>query len=252
MRAAAWAEAVVTLGLIAAACDTATPSVVPTSSDAPASASAAVPRPAVELDPVWTAKNGAWTFTGHVDPQDDPTEVVLEIGPGPITARVFDTQVAVQDGLTSASPLTITTKAIPDIKEICVRFRATNGGGTTTTTPLCFPHDLPSIAPPGTPTVEIDPRWTVANGAWSFTGRIDPNGAPSAVVLEVGRGPASAPTYGVRIPVQQDLAEQATVMFATDQIPDASDVCVRFTATNAFGSASSKPLCFDPRGPPPS
>lgn len=238
---------VLTVALGIAGCDSATPSVSPSPSAVP---SAAVPRPAIQLDREWTALNGDWTFTGQVDPQDDPTNVILEIGPGPATARVFDTQVPVEASVTSPTPLSVTTRAIPDIKEICVRFSATNGGGTATTSPLCFPHDLPSIAPPGTPTVEIDPHWATADGKWSFTGRIDPKGAPTDVVLELGRGPSAAPKYSTRIPVQTDLAEQATVTFATDQVPDAAEVCVRFSATNAVGTVSSEPLCFDPHAPP--
>src|SRR5689334_9656262 len=99
-----------------AACDSATPSVPPSPTVEP---SAAALRPSVQLDPVWTARNGDWTFTGRVDPQDDPTDVILEIGPGPATARVFDRQVPVQAGVTAPSSLTVTTRDIPDIKEIC-------------------------------------------------------------------------------------------------------------------------------------
>ena len=211
-----------------------------------------MPRPAIELAREWTALNGDWTFTGHVDPHDDPTDVVLQIGPGPATARVFDSQVGVKDGVTTPTPLTVTTRAIPDIKEICVRFSATNSAGTAFTSPLCFPHDLPTIAPPGTPTVEIDATWAKGDSGWSFTGRFDPNGSPTDVVLDIGRGPAADPTFTDHVPVQAALVEQATLTFSTTKIPDAPEVCVRFTATNALGTVSSKPLCFDPSAPPPS
>lgn len=114
------------------------PSVQPTLAVAP---------PSVRIDQTWTAVNGTWTFTGQVDPQGDRTDVVLEIGPGPAGARHFDTRLPVVQAVSSPGPLTITTRQIPDIDEICVRFTATNSGGTTWTTPLCFPHDLPSFAP---------------------------------------------------------------------------------------------------------
>jgi hypothetical protein len=135
------------------------PSVAPTES---------APRPAVQIDETWTATNGEWTFTGFVDPAGDPTDVMLEVGPGPSTARRFDQQIPVAQDLTEAGPLTTTTRDIPDIDEICVRFTATNGAGTSLTSPLCFPHDLPSFvidaeppavtftAPPTGTTTDID------------------------------------------------------------------------------------------------
>ena len=112
----------------------------------------APPKPAVQIDQTWTAANGEWTFTGRVDPHGDPTDVVLEVGPGPATARQFDQQIPVAEGLVDAGPVTVTTRDIPDIDEICVRFSATSEAGTSVTSPLCVPHDLPSIvvdaAPP--------------------------------------------------------------------------------------------------------
>lgn len=127
----------VVIGAIAlAGCDTTAPSLAPT---------AAALRPAVQIDPSWQAANGQWTFTGRVDPQGDPTVVVLEVGPGPATTRQFDRQLPVAQDLTDAGPLTITTRDIPDTDEICVRFSATNSAGTSSSTPLCVPHDLPSF-----------------------------------------------------------------------------------------------------------
>ena len=84
----------------------------------------------------------------------DPTDVVLEIGPGPITLRKFDQQLPVDQGLIHPGPLAITTPDIPNIDEICVRFTATNSAGTSLSTPLCFPHDVPSIV------VDADPPVT--------------------------------------------------------------------------------------------
>lgn len=243
------AAALLALLAIVAGCDTALPS--PSSSVTPRPTLAAA-RPAVQIDETWTALNGEWTFTGRVDPQGDATDVVLEVGPGPQTARTFDTRVTVEDDLTIAGPVTITTRAIPDIDEICVRFSAANSGGTSSTQPLCFPHDLPSIPLPGAPTVSIDPTWTFADGAWSFTARLDPNRAETDLVLETGPGPAANPRFTESNPVSQDVIEGAAVTFSTTNIPDADVACVRFTATNEHGSASSEPLCFDPNGPPPS
>lgn len=215
-----------------------------------ASPAASGVRPAIQIDQEWTAANGQWTFTGRVDPEDDPTDVVLEVGPGPSTLRRFDSQVQVVQGRMAAGPLTITTAAIPDIKDLCVRFTATNSVGASSSSPLCFPHDLPTIAPAGVPTVTIDPRWSAANGAWTFIGRVDPKGDPTDVVLEIGL--ASAAEFPTTVPAAQDMIEGARLEITTREIPDADEICVRFTATNSFGTASSPPLCFPRTSPGPS
>jgi hypothetical protein len=122
----ALAGAVAAMGVLAG-CDAAVePSPEPTED--------ALPKPAIQIEETWTAADGQWTFTGVVDPQGDPTAVILEIGPGPFSARIFDQEVPV-----SAD---------------CVRFAATNGGGTSVSSPLCIPHDLPSfVADAEPPTV---------------------------------------------------------------------------------------------------
>jgi hypothetical protein len=205
-------------------------------------------RPAVQIDQDWKAVDDLWTFTGNVDPQGEATDVILEIGPGPATARRFDTRVPVQQDLTAAGSLRIDTREIPDIDEICVRFTATNSGGTTSSSPLCFPHDLPSFAPTA-PIVEIDERWTAANGEWTFKGRIDPKGVATDVVLEIGSGPASSGKFETKVPAAQDLTDAATLTITTREIPDVDEVCVRFTATNSVGTSSSTPLCFQHDSP---
>jgi hypothetical protein len=154
---------IVAIGLALGACGPA-PSGDPTAPPA---------RPAVQIDPTWGAANGQWTFTGSVDPVGDPTDVILEIGPGPITARVFDRRVAVAQALTEAGPLSISTTDIPEIPEICVRFAATNSAGTSYSTPLCVPHDTPSIVVDSDPPVTtfVAPAFgsTIAVGATSYT-----------------------------------------------------------------------------------
>lgn len=135
IRSVALAGVIVAIAALAG-CDASTPTPSPT---------AFASRPAVQIDGTWQASNGQWTFTGRVDPQGDPTDIVLDIGPGPATTRQFDQRIPVAQGLTEAGPLTITTRDIPDIAEICVRFTATNSAGTSSSTPLCIPHDLPSF-----------------------------------------------------------------------------------------------------------
>jgi hypothetical protein len=134
----------VVIGAVAlVGCEAVTPSATPTVPPAP--------RPSVQIDTTWQADSGEWTFTGRVDPQGDPTDVVLEIGPGPATARQYDQNLPVAEDLTEPGPLTITTRDIPDIDEICVRFTATNSAGTSSSSPLCVPHDLPSFV------IDVDP-----------------------------------------------------------------------------------------------
>ena len=215
-------------------------------SPAPPSASptAVAVRPAIQIDQDWMAVDDLWTFTGNVDPQGDATDVILEIGPGPATARRFDTKVPVQQDLMAAGPLSIETREIPDIDEVCVRFTATNSVGTSSSSPLCFPHDLPTFAPPSAPTVQIDDRWTVTNGEWAFKTRVDPKGVGTDVTLEIGPGPSSSGEFDTKVPAAQDLTESATLTITTREIPDVDEVCVRFTATNSVGTSSSTPLCF--------
>jgi hypothetical protein len=208
-----------------------------------AAPSAVGARPAVRIDTSWTTVGDQWTFTGQVDPDGDPTDVVLEVGPGPATARRFDAELPVADDLIAAGPLTFTTRDIPDIDEICVRFTATNAAGTASSSPLCFPHDPPSIAPPGPPTVTIDERWTVAEGRLTFKGRVDPRGDPTDVVLELGPGPMTLERFDIEVAAGQDLTEVATLEITPPRLPDSKEVCVRFTATNSLGTATSTPLC---------
>lgn len=231
------------LGLVVAAALLGCESVPPSTAPSPTGV-----RPAIRIDQQWTAKGGQWTFTGHVDPAGDPTDVVLEVGPGPANLRRFDSRIPAGQALLDAGPLTITTSEIPDMPDICVRFTATNRSGSSSSSPLCFPHDLPTIPPPGAPTVEIDQRWAAAGGEWTFSARVDPEGSPTEVILEVGRGPASAATFETKVPAAQDMTEPAKLTISTRDVPDADEICIRFTASNAIGTASSEPLCVPSSG----
>ncbi len=222
----------------------------PKPSASPTEAAAAL-RPGIQIDPSWTALDGRWTFTGQVDPRGDPTDVVLEVGPGPSNLRKFDAKLTVARGATTKGPLTITTSEIPNIPEICVRFSATNSAGSSSSTPVCFPHDPPSLPPPAAPTVRIDPTWFITNGQWTFTANVDPHVDPTSVVLELGRGPATAPVYLSKVIGPVDLTVPATLSMSTGSIPNASVVCVRFTVKNSLGSASSAAVCFAHDSPGP-
>jgi hypothetical protein len=145
VKTSGWVVRAVVIGALAVVgCEAPVPTVSPTPF---------ADQPGIQIDPTWRSADGEWTFTGAVDPKGDPTDVVLEVGPGPVTARRFDQQIPVVQDVTDRAPLTITTQAIPDIDEICVRFTATNGAGTSWSTPLCFPHDLPSFVVDAEPPV---------------------------------------------------------------------------------------------------
>lgn len=237
--------ALLTIGVVVllAACDSAVPTVAPS----PTPGVFESP-PGVAIDGTWTAKDGQWTFTGSVDPQGAPTDVLLQIGPGPETLRQFDTQVPVAQQLADAGPLTVTTAQIPKIALICVRFAATNRAGTSYTQPLCFPHDPPTNPPPGAPLVRIDATAPATNGQWTIWAYVDSKGVATDAVLDIGTGPASGPTYTSHVSIAKAFTYSATLQVAVD-VPKADQVCVRVTATNSVGTTSSAPSCFSPAAP---
>ena len=229
--------------MLVAACDSSAPT-------APPSATPGVfaDRPAVGIGNTWTAQNGKWTFTGSIDPLGAPTDVVLDVGPGPQTLRQFDSHLAVAQQVVDAQELTITTDQIPDIPEICVRFTATNRVGSSSTSPLCFPHDIPTLPPPGAPVVRIDGVTPAANGQWTVSAYVDSKRAATDAILDIGTGPASSPTYSAHVSLVKAFLDAATLQLSV-AVPNANEVCVRVTATNSVGTTSSAPTCFSPAAP---
>ena len=235
--------AILALALAAAAgCSNPAPSASPT-------AAPFADRPAISIDGTWTAQDGQWTFTGVVDPEGEPTDVVLEVGPGPQTLRQFDSQVPVARAVTEAGPITVTTRAIPDIPEICVRFSATNSVGTSVSQPLCVPHDIPTPGPLNAPTIRIDSVAPATNGQWAISAYIDPMHAATDVVLDIGTGPASSPVYTKHVPVATGMTDPASQQVSFDLPAGATEVCVRITATNSVGTTTTVPSCFSPAAP---
>jgi hypothetical protein len=226
--------------VLVAACDTSAPTVAPSPTPG-----VFVDRPAVQIDGTWTAQNGTWTFTGSVDPLGAPTDVVLDVGPGPQTLRQFDTHLPVAQQVVDAKPLTITTDQIPNIPEICVRFTATNSAGSSSSSPLCFPHDLPTFLPPGAPVVRIDGVTPAANGQWTVSAYVDSKRAATDAVLDIGTGPASSPTYTAHVSLATAFLDAATLQVVVTA-PNANEVCIRVTATNSVGTTSSAPTCLSP------
>lgn len=234
-----------TLGalLLLAACDASAPTPSPLSTPG-----VFADRPAVGISNSWTAQDGKWTFTGSVDPLGAPTDVVLEVGPGPETLRQFDTHLDVVQQVAIAQELTITTDQIPNVPEICVRFTATNSVGSSSSSPLCFPHDVPTIPPPGAPVVRIDGVTPTANGQWTVSAYLDSKRAATDAVLDIGTGPASSPTYTAHVSLATAFLDAATLQVSV-AVPSGDQVCIRVTATNSVGTTSSAPTCFSPAAP---
>jgi hypothetical protein len=240
------AIATVAIALLAAACDATAPSASP-GVNPTATPGTFADRPGVAIDQTFGRQAGRWTFSGSVDPQGAATTVVLEVGPGPETLRQFDTQLPVATGVTSVGPVTITTPSIPDIPEICVRFTATNSVGSSSTSPLCFPHDLPTAPPPGEPTVRIDQVAPGANGQWTVTAYIDSKNSPTNVVLDVGKGPAGSTVYLTHVVMANGFQLAGSIQVAFTPT-DAPTTCIRVVATNKVGKATSADSCFSPAG----
>lgn len=242
------AIAILAAALVAAACDATAPaSATPPGSTPTPTVGVFADRPGIAIDTTWTHQGAGWTITGSVDPHGSPTDVVLGIGPGPETLRQFPTDVPVAQGVTVAGPLSITTDKIPDIPLICVRFTATNAAGASSSSPLCFPHDLPTAAPPGEPTVRIDQVQPGENGRWTVTAYIDPANSPTTVTLDIGKGPAGSQPFSSHVAVTSAMVLPGSVQVAFTPT-DAPTTCIRIEATNAVGKATSEDACFSPAG----
>lgn len=94
------------------------------------------------------------------------------------------------------------------------------------------------------PGISLDQTWTAAGGQWTFTGSVDPQGAATTVVLEIGPGPQTLRQFDTQVPVVGQVTTTTPLSVTTSKIPDIDLICVRFTATNAAGKSSTPPLCF--------
>jgi hypothetical protein len=97
--------------------------------------------PSVEIQTDVTFANGAWTFAVSVDPGNALTSVALQIGHGPASKPVYTSTIEVAKGVSDTSTIQFTTKDLPEVSTVCVRFVATNSAGKASSDPLCFPRD---------------------------------------------------------------------------------------------------------------
>jgi hypothetical protein len=93
------------------------------------------------------------------------------------------------------------------------------------------------------PAISIDQSWTSTDNVFTFTGSVDPQSLPTLVVLEIGVGPQGSGVFGQSVPVSDRVISPGPVSVQV-KVPTASEVCVRFTATNEAGTSSSRPLCI--------
>lgn len=108
------------------------------------------------------------------------------------------------------------------------------------------PVPPPTGPPPvgaAAPAISIDQRWTTVDGTWTFTGRLDPGGAPTDVILEIGHDIANQRSFEREEPVAQDVMDVGQISVDVEVPSGRPNVCVRFTATNEVGSGSSQPFC---------
>ena len=117
------------------------------------------------------------------------------------------------------------------------------------------PTDSPRPTPtPGPPSIRLDSgsSFTFDGLTWTLSVTVLPNGEPTAVVIEWGRGTEDGPFDHV-LPMAEDVLDPGRISIQTRDLPTDLAFCRRFTATNAYGSASTAAICFPgiPSGAPP-
>lgn len=106
------------------------------------------------------------------------------------------------------------------------------------------PSPAATTLPPEVPAIRFasDHLYSVDGGRWTFYANVDPGGSPTLVVLETGSGTEEAPVFDGSIPVEDGMLSAGQVS-AVVEYPEGTGFCVRFSARNAIGSASTKPYC---------
>ena len=100
--------------------------------------------PTIEIDPTFWVANGSWTFGVNVDPGFALTDLVLQVGHGPASKPAYTATIDVAKGLSNVAYLSFSTKAIPEVSTVCVRFVATNSVAKVASKALCFPRSASS------------------------------------------------------------------------------------------------------------
>lgn len=85
---------------------------------------------------------------------------------------------------------------------------------------------------------------------WTLYVTVEPKGVATDVVIEWGTGTENGPFDHV-IPMAEAVVVAGRVSTQTSELPADAAYCLRFTATNSFGSASTPPYCMPAPPKPP-
>jgi len=77
---------------------------------------------------------------------------------------------------------------------------------------------------------------------WTLYVTVEPKGEPTDVVIEWGTGSETGPFDHV-IPMAEGVVDAGRISIPTTDLPVDGGYSLRFTATNAFGSASTTAHC---------
>ena len=115
--------------------------------------------------------------------------------------------------------------------------------------------DGPAPSPTPTPTrrasgptvaYSTEHTHTFSGTVWTFYATVNPNGSPTTVALELLADPGDPTSVERTLPVAEGVTTPGAVSVDAE-LPESGESCVRFTATNAEGTASTTPYCVTPR-----
>jgi hypothetical protein len=106
---------------------------------------------------------------------------------------------------------------------------------------------------PGPPSIRFASRSTLVfdGHVWTLYVVVDPKGEPTDVVAEYGTGTEEGP-FDHTIVIADDVLDAGQISAQTSDLPADGGFCLRFTATNRLGSASTDANCRPAIRPPPS
>ena len=123
----------------------------------------------------------------------------------------------------------------------------------------CAPVEAPTeqVRPtptPGPPSLRFSSStgWTSDGHTWEISVIVETKGLPTDVLAEYHLGLEDGP-FDQSIAVADDVIDAGRVSIHTTELPVDKPFCLRFTATNELGIASTVPHCLPgfPSGAPP-
>jgi hypothetical protein len=92
----------------------------------------------------WVYDGISWTLQGYLDPNGEPTMVVVETGSGTVESPTFTDSITLGDNVDTPGPFDVRVLVRDGGAGFCVRLRATNAHGSDASEVQCAP-----IAPSG-------------------------------------------------------------------------------------------------------